>query len=278
MDDFDYEEWFKLPNYLKYLDYYESDDDMDDVNDFGYVEFKVISYLGKYGNCSQENWTQTDEFNSLYQKYLLDNSSYCLNESDENYETYLKIYNSIVKTFKDYNLSDNETEYLKFLIMYYLNNYGNCSNYTWNESDEFDRYCPYFFFTTCVKGCASGFRPDTDLGQNNTKDDKKPICASKTKVHNNDSNLIKTEVFIFTASDNSSNNTSSRSSSFYSDYSAVDSLSNYYLGDVALDENIESNSTSTKNVTSVSSQYQNSWEGNLISLLLVLLIVIVMII
>ena len=78
-------------------------------------------------------------------------------ESAEGYETYLKIYNSTVSTFGDYNLTENETAYLKFLIIYYLNHYGNVSaNYTWNESDDFGRFHLWEFSTALEKGFASG--------------------------------------------------------------------------------------------------------------------------
>lgn len=140
------------------------DEDFDDdvngsdyLKSYEYLEFKVISYLDRYGNCSDENWTQSQEFLNEYQIYLSNPSNYTLNESAEGYETYLKIFDSITSTFGEYNLTENETEYLKFLIIFYLNHYGNVSaNYTWNESDEFSNYDPWFELATCVKGWASG--------------------------------------------------------------------------------------------------------------------------
>lgn len=127
----------------------DSDDDWgDDFNesdfnytDYDYLEFKILVYLEKYGNLTDENWTESDDFLNEYQIYLRNPSNYALNESLEGYETYLKIYDSITSTFGDYNLTENETAYLKFLIIYYLNNYGNVSaNYTWNESDDFSNF------------------------------------------------------------------------------------------------------------------------------------------
>lgn len=143
------------------------DEDIDDLNisddyftSYEYLKFKTISYLDRFGNCSDENWTQSEEFLSEYQIYLKDPSNYTLNESSKGYETYLKIFNSITSTFGDYNLSDNETEYLKFMIIYYLNHYGNVSeNYTWNESDEFYSYVPWFCLTSAISGSAS----DSDI-------------------------------------------------------------------------------------------------------------------
>ncbi|MBQ2665822.1 hypothetical protein [Methanobrevibacter sp.] len=136
------------------------DDDWDDdydYTDFDYLEYKILSYLDQYGNCTDENWTESEEFLSEYQIYLSDPSNYTLNESAEGYKTYLKIYDSITSTFEDYNLTENETAYLKFLIMYYLNNYGNVSaNYTWNESEGFANYTPKDYMLGGYSfGCAS---------------------------------------------------------------------------------------------------------------------------
>lgn len=124
----------------------ENESDVTNCNDFNHLNLRILIYLEKFGNCSDENWTQSEDFISKYQAYLVDNTSYELDKNNENYETYLKIYNSIVSTF-DGNLTDNETAYLKFLIMYYFNNYGNCSNYTWNESDEFSQFYPSYLVT-----------------------------------------------------------------------------------------------------------------------------------
>ena len=135
----------------------EEDYNDSDVDDFEFLEFKILVYLEKYGNCTDENWTGSEDFLNEYQIYLSNPSNYTLNESAEGYETYLKIYNSTVSTFGDYNLTENETAYLKFLIIYYLNHYGNVSaNYTWNESDDFGRFHLWEFSTALAKGFASG--------------------------------------------------------------------------------------------------------------------------
>ena len=135
----------------------EDDYNDSDVDDFEFLEFNILAYLEKYGNCTDENWTGSEDFLNEYQIYLSDPSNYALNESAEGYETYLKIYNSTVSTFGDYNLTENETAYLKFLIIYYLNHYGNVSaNYTWNESDDFGRFHLWEFSTALAKGFASG--------------------------------------------------------------------------------------------------------------------------
>ena len=140
----------------------ESEDDEDedweddDVNDFDFLEFKILMYLEKYGNCTDENWTESEDFLNEYQIYLNDPSNYTLNESAEGYKTYLKIYDSITSTFGDYNLTENETAYLKFLVIYYLNHYGNVSaNYTWNESDDFANFTPKDLLGAYYFGCAS---------------------------------------------------------------------------------------------------------------------------
>lgn len=123
------------------------DDDIDDLeddynySDFDYLKLKVTLYLDKYGNCSDYNWTESEEFLNEYQIYLLNTSEYKLNESAEGYNTYLKIFDSITSTFEDYNLTENETDYLKFMVIFYLNKYGNVSaNYTWNESESFANF------------------------------------------------------------------------------------------------------------------------------------------
>ena len=135
----------------------EDDYNDSDVDDFEFLEFNILAYLEKYGNCTDENWTGSEDFLNEYQIYLSDPSNYTLNQSAEGYETYLKIYNSTVSTFGDYNLTENETAYLKFLIIYYLNHYGNVSaNYTWNESDDFGRFHLWEFSTALEKGFALG--------------------------------------------------------------------------------------------------------------------------
>ena len=129
----------------------DSDDDLDDdlddedydydYSDFDYLKLKIIHYLDNYGNCSVYDWTESEDFLNEYQIYLLNPDNYVLNESAEGYKTYLKIYESITSTFGDYNLTENETAYLKFMVIFFLNHYGNVSaNYTWNESEGFDNF------------------------------------------------------------------------------------------------------------------------------------------
>ena len=114
----------------------------------------TISYLERYGNCSEDNWTESESFHDEYQIYLANSSDYTLNESAEGYNTYLKIFDSITSTFGDYNLTNNQTMFLKFLIIYYLNNYGNVSaNYTWNKSESFENYTPPFDFMADAMCC-----------------------------------------------------------------------------------------------------------------------------
>ena len=126
-DDFDY-------NGSDEIDYYN-------YSDFDYLKLKITYYLDKYGNATTYNWTEIDEFLNEYQIYLLKPSNYTLNQSAEGYETYLKIFDSITSTFGEYNLTENETEYLKFMVIFYLNHYGNVSaNYTWNESESFSNF------------------------------------------------------------------------------------------------------------------------------------------
>ena len=137
-------------------DDFDDDEDWDyEFDDYEFLECKIISYLSKFGNCTDENWTQSDDFLNEYQVFLLNSSNYTLNESLKGYQTYLKIFDSITSTFDEYNLTENQTAYLKFMIIYYLNHYGNVSeNYTWNESDEFSQFFPflasgfYFGFAT----------------------------------------------------------------------------------------------------------------------------------
>ena len=139
----------------KFSNHYASDYN---ISDYEYLEFRIMSYLDNFGNCSDENWTTSDDFLAEYQLYLENPGNYNFNESDENYETYLKIYDSIVSKFEDYNLTQNETDYLKFLVIYYLNNYGNCSNYTWDESCDFcTYYMTKFLATSCPNEVLSGF-------------------------------------------------------------------------------------------------------------------------
>lgn len=147
----------------------EEDDDLDDYNeteddytDFDYLKFKIVFYLDRYGNYSSHNWTESDEFLSEYQIYLLNSSDYKLNESAEGYETYLKIFDSITSTFGDYNLTENETDYLKFMVIFYLNHYGNVSaNYTWNESESFANFTPPIYYLTARATGAASF-PSSD--------------------------------------------------------------------------------------------------------------------
>ena len=80
----------------------DEDDDWDDEDDsnytdFDFLEYKIIAYLDQYGNCTDENWTESEDFLKEYQIYLTDPSNYTLNESAEGYKTYLKIYDSIDK-------------------------------------------------------------------------------------------------------------------------------------------------------------------------------------
>lgn len=138
-------------------DYEDLDDDIDFnesdyiYSDFDYLKFKITFYLDRYGNCSDHNWTESEEFLSEYQIYLLNPSNYTLNESSEGYETYLKIYDSVTVTFKDYNLTENETGYLKFMVIFYLNHYGNVSsNHTWNESESFANYTPPLYLLGAI--------------------------------------------------------------------------------------------------------------------------------
>ena len=148
------------------LDDSELDEDEDNLDDgwsdylksYDYLEYKIISYLERYGNCSEDNWTESESFHDEYQIYLANSSDYTLNESAEGYNTYLKIFDSITSTFGDYNLTNNQTMFLKFLIIYYLNNYGNVSaNYTWNESESFENYTPPFdFMADAMYDCIAG--------------------------------------------------------------------------------------------------------------------------
>ena len=162
-------------------DFDEDDDDLDDddwdedsddsnLTDYEFLEYKILSYLDQYGNCTDENWTESEDFINEYQSYLSDPSSYALNESAEGYQTYLKIYDSITSTFDDYNLTENETAYLKFLIIYYLNHYGNVSaNYTWNESESFENFTPsvYLLAAKCSGMQSSFFESSVgDFGSN----------------------------------------------------------------------------------------------------------------
>jgi hypothetical protein len=146
-------------------------DNVDDVwsdyfESYDYLEYKVISYLERYGNCSEDNWTESESFHDEYRIYLANPSNYTLNINAEGYKTYLKIFDSITSTFGDYNLTNNQTMYLKFLIIYYLNNYGNVSaNYTWNESESFANYTPSLDFITdamykCIAGNAAAMGYD----------------------------------------------------------------------------------------------------------------------
>ena len=118
----------------------------------------------KYGNNSDLKWIETDDFYNEYQIYLDNPSNYTFNESAEGYETYLKIFDSITSTFCDYNLTENQTDYLKFMIIYYLNHFGNVSaNYTWNESDDFRNFTHFWAVTDkCVGGVAPFIMPNNN--------------------------------------------------------------------------------------------------------------------
>ena len=139
----------------------EEDDDFNDsdsdYSDYDYLEMKILLYLEKYGNVTDENWIESQDFLDEYQVYLNDPSKYTLNETLEGYQTYVKIFDSITSTFGDYNITENETAYLKFLIIYYLNHFGNVSaNYTWNESESFENFTPEIYYCTAfAMGCAS---------------------------------------------------------------------------------------------------------------------------
>ena len=163
LDEFDDSDWNDLGYYESFKDF-----DLENIGyvaskglkSFDYLEFKIISYLNKFGN-SDENWTESDEFLAEYKLYLDNSSNYALNESNECYELYLKIYDSIVSTFGEYNLTQNETDYLSFLIIFYLNHYGNCSDIAWNESCKFSTCCPPYYLTMSHPiVLASGSAPD----------------------------------------------------------------------------------------------------------------------
>ncbi|MBR4447145.1 hypothetical protein [Methanobrevibacter sp.] len=181
----------------------EDDEDDSEYNDFEFLEYKILAYLEKYGNCTDENWTESEDFLNEYQIYLSNPSDYTLNESAEGYKTYLKIYDSIVSTFGDYNLTENETAYLKFLIIYYLNHYGNVSaNYTWNESDDFSNFTLWDYLSAYYKGCASAGAPAINGeydGFRNLNDLVYPILANsfdlnKTAQDKNVSNMANVDV------------------------------------------------------------------------------------
>ena len=136
------------------------DDDLDEdfnESDYDYLEMRILQYLEKYGNVTDENWTESQDFLNEYQVYLNDPSNYTLNETLEGYQTYVKIFDSITSTFGDYNITENETAYLKFMIIYYLNHFGNVSaNYTWNESEGFEYFIPKLYYCTAfAMGSAS---------------------------------------------------------------------------------------------------------------------------
>lgn len=149
------------------LDDGDLDEDDEDYNesdynftDFDYLKLKITYYLDKYGNYSTHNWTESEEFINEYQIYILNTTAYKLNESAEGYETYLKIFESVTSTFGEYNLTENETEYLKFMVIFYLNHYGNVSaNYTWNESDDFNNFTFWFDMCSLVLGSSSMIKP-----------------------------------------------------------------------------------------------------------------------
>ena len=176
----------------------EDDYNDSDVDDFEFLESNILAYLEKYGNCTDENWTGSEDFLNEYQIYLSDPSNYTLNQSAEGYETYLKIYNSTVSTFGDYNLTENETAYLKFLIIYYLNHYGNVSaNYTWNESDDFGRFHLWEFSTALEKGFASGCMSAPEESYNVVKNMDNmfsPILATSSDLNRTEEGSNATEM------------------------------------------------------------------------------------
>ena len=133
-DDEDYEE-----DYDEDDEDYEDYEDYEDISSFDYYNDRILKYLEKFGNAP-EDWYMEEDFNKTYKLYLEDSSSYSLDEENENYETHLKIYDSIFSTLERTDLEDNETNYFKFLVMYYLNNYANTTNYTWDEEDSFEKF------------------------------------------------------------------------------------------------------------------------------------------
>ena len=164
-DDFDFDdEWNEEYDY--------SDEDFEwNISDFELLTSSITLYLNRYGNAT-ENWTSSQEFSNEYQIYLSNPSNYILNNESEGYETYLKIYDSITSTFNLYNITENETEYLKFMIIFYLNHYGNVSeNYTWNESDEFFNFISNIAQVPFLKGfkpsLPSSNYPIPHVGSNN---------------------------------------------------------------------------------------------------------------
>ncbi len=110
------------------------------------MKYGIISYLEYNGNSSDVDWAESDDFYAQYQIYLANPENYTLNQSSENYEIALKIYNSITSSFEHFNLTDNETAYLKFLIIYYLNNYG-------GNLSEYDNYSFEFSHIMLMAGC-----------------------------------------------------------------------------------------------------------------------------
>ena len=137
------------------FDYYSDEDFEWNMSDFDLLTSSITFYLDRYGNAT-ENWTSSQEFSDEYQIYLSNPSNYVLNNESNGYETYLKIYDSITSTFDIYNLTENQTDYLKFMIIFYLNHYGNVSeNYTWNESDEFFNFISNIAHMPFLKGCNS---------------------------------------------------------------------------------------------------------------------------
>ena len=178
----------------------EYDEDLDDfeeenITDFDYLKYKLSSYLTKYGNESGNNWTLSQEFLDEYEIYLTNSFDYTLNESSEAYQTYLKIFDSVTSTFNEYNLTENETEYLKFMIIFYLNHYGNLSeNYTWNESDEFDTYIPPIMYLSAMAGFKS---PIKAYSQNLSKGYYSPVTSNENLTqYDNQTNSFEIELDI----------------------------------------------------------------------------------
>ena len=158
-DDEDFEDEEDWEDEEDYDD--EDDEDYEDyeANDFDYMKYKIFRYLEKFGSI-EENWHESEDFNNSYKAYLEDNSSYCLDEANENYETHLKIYNSVLRALEDKNFTEEETNYLKFLLMYFLNN-ADTSNYTWNEEDDFENFIDDFLVT-----CMAALDTDKNIGSN----------------------------------------------------------------------------------------------------------------
>ena len=100
-DDEDYEDDEDLDD----EDYY---DDYEEISSFDYYNDRILKYLEKFGTAP-EDWYMEENFNNTYKLYLEDPSSYTLDEENENYETHLKIYDSIFSTLEETDLENNAT-------------------------------------------------------------------------------------------------------------------------------------------------------------------------